>query len=118
MRKQQTFLSVEQKKEMVARYKNGEKRAALALEYNVTLNTVARAIAEFAAGESFRSRQGCNSTLSDHQKAWAYEQYCNGYTIGEIAEALFVSYQTTYNAIAGRPRIKKPLHYDFEKEGA
>ena len=118
MRKQQTFLSVEQKKEMVARYKNGEKRDALALEYNVTLNTVARAIAEYATGESFRSRQGNKCTLSDRQKAWAYEQYCNGYTLNEIAEALFVSYCTIYNAIAGRPRIKKPLHYDFEKEGA
>ena len=118
MRKEQTFLSVEQKKEMVARYKSGEKRAALALEYNVTLNTVSRAIAEFAAGESFRSRQGRNGFLTDQQKAWAYEQYCNGYTMNEIAEALFVSYHTVYNAIAGRPCIKKPLHYDFEKEGA
>ena len=118
MRKEPTFLSVEQKKEMVARYKNGEKRAALALEYNVSLNTVVLAIKKYAAGENFHSRHGSNGILSDQQKAWAYEQYCNGYTMNEIAEALFVSYHTVYNAIAGRPRIKKPLHYDFEKEGA
>ena len=118
MKKEPTFLSVEQKKEMVARYKNGEKRAALALKYNVTLNTVDKTIAKYAAGESFSYRRGNKCALSDHQKAWAYEQYCNGYTMNEIAEALFVSYGTVFNAIAGRPRIKKPLYYDFEKEGA
>lgn len=118
MRKENTYLSVEQKKEMVARYKNGERRDALALEYNVTINTVDNAIAKYAAGESFRSRRGSHGFLSEHQKAWAYEQYCNGYTLNEIAEALYVSYCTIHHAIAGRPRIKKPLHYDFEKEGA
>lgn len=112
------ILTDEQQKEIVARYKNGEKKADLAREYHVCFSTVVNTITRLTPGESFRNRQGRGESLTEPQKAWAYEQYCNGYSQSEIAVALYCDLSTIHRAIAGRPRIKKPLYYDFEKEGA
>lgn len=111
------ILTDEQQKEIVTRYKNGEKKADLAREYHVCFGTVVNTITRLTPGESFRNRQGRGEALTTAQKEWAYEQYCNGYTQAEIAEALFCDISVISHAIAGRPRIKKPLHYDFKKEG-
>lgn len=111
-------LTDEQKKEIVSRYKSGERRADLACAFNVSYGTVNNVISKLTPGESFHSRQGSSETLTEAQKEWAYKQYCKGYTQAEIAVALYCSPITINHAIAGRPRIKKPLHYDFEKEGA
>lgn len=52
--------------------------------------------------------------LSEKQIKWAAEKYCEGYTLSEIAEALFVSFGTIQKSLYGR-KIKKPkLVYDFE----
>lgn len=111
-------LTYEQKKEIVRRYKAGEKRAALAIEYGVCRSTIEKTITALTPGESFLDRRGNGEALTAAQKEWAYEQYCNGYTQFEIAEALFVSHCVVQKAIAGKPRIKKPLYYDFGKEDA
>jgi predicted transcriptional regulator len=111
-------VSDEQRQEIVARYKNGERRKDLAREYNVSLQLICNIIAMLTHGESFRDRQGPGEALTKKQKEWAYEQYCNGYTQSEIADALFCDTVTVWRAINRRPRIKKPLHYDSEKEGA
>lgn len=52
--------------------------------------------------------------LSEKQIKWAAEKHCEGYTLAEIAEALFVSFGTIQKSLYGR-KIKKPkLVYDFE----
>lgn len=57
-----------------------------------------------------------NKALTRKQEEWAYEQWCNGYTRQEIANALFVSTKVISRAFRGRPRIKKILEYDFSEE--
>jgi predicted DNA-binding protein YlxM (UPF0122 family) len=52
--------------------------------------------------------------LTHKQKEWAYAKYCEGYTIEQIANALFVSDKTISKAIHGRPRIRPILTYTEE----
>lgn len=54
--------------------------------------------------------------LSHHDKEWAYEQWCKGYTLAEVATAMNVSSKTIERAIHGRPRIKPVLVYERPKE--
>ena len=56
-----------------------------------------------------------SNLLSWNEKEWAYEQWCNGRTQTEIAEALHCSVKTITRALHGRPKIKPVLHY--RKEG-
>jgi hypothetical protein len=50
--------------------------------------------------------------LNDKQKAWAYEKWCEGRTILEIAIALDVCDRTVRRAINGKPRIRPVLRYE------
>lgn len=50
--------------------------------------------------------------LNDKQKAWAYEKWCEGRTILEIAIALDVCDKTVRRAINGKPRIRPVLRYE------
>ena len=45
------------------------------------------------------------------QKEWAYDQWCNGKTQEQIADALNVSIKTVSRALHGRPKIKPVLMY-------
>jgi hypothetical protein len=55
--------------------------------------------------------------LSFKQIEWAYTKWCEGYTLQQIADALYVCKQTVRRAINGRPRIRPILKYE-EREGA
>lgn len=54
--------------------------------------------------------------LTPKQKKWAYDKWCEGYTIAEIGDALYCSTATVRRAFKGKPKIKPKLHYDFESE--
>lgn len=51
------------------------------------------------------------SLLDWKQKEWAYDQWCNGKTQEQIADALNVSIKTVNRALHGRPKIKPVLMY-------
>lgn len=57
------------------------------------------------------------SALSQKQKSWAYEKWCEGYTLMQIADALDVCEKTIVRAIHGRPRIRPILIYQEEARG-
>ena len=50
--------------------------------------------------------------LTDDEIKWAYEKWCDRYTLHQIADALYVSHATIYNALKGKPRIRPALHYE------
>ena len=52
--------------------------------------------------------------LSWKEREWAYDQWCDGKTQAQIADALNVSVKTISRALHGRPKIKPVLTY---KEG-
>ena len=54
--------------------------------------------------------------LSHKDKEWAYEKWCEGYTIVEVAAAMNVSSKTVTRAIHGRPRIKPVLVYERQMD--
>ena len=54
--------------------------------------------------------------LSHTQKEWAYEKWCEGYTLEQIADALYVCTKTVRRAIQGRPRIRPILKYTKESK--
>jgi len=47
------------------------------------------------------------------QVEWAYEKWCLGYTLAQIAEALHVSSRTVSRAfeLLGKPRVRPKLIY-------
>lgn len=47
--------------------------------------------------------------LTHEQIEWAYEQWCNGCTQAQIADALFVCKKTIQRALKGRKRIRPAL---------
>lgn len=51
--------------------------------------------------------------LTQAQVEWAYEKWCLGYTLAQIAEALDVSSRTVSREFEkmGRPRIRPKLIY-------
>lgn len=51
--------------------------------------------------------RGRPPVLSEDEITWAYEKWCEGYTMQQIAEALYVDRRTIGNVLRGRPR-KKP----------
>lgn len=57
-----------------------------------------------------------NKILTAEQIDWAYHKWCEGYTKSEIADALFVNYQTIYRALRDRKRVRPRLVYNFSKE--
>ena len=61
--------------------------------------------------KSLFDKPGPQSLLSDRQKKWAYEKWCDGYTMYDIAAALGVCYKTIQRAINGKPRIRPVLEY-------
>ena len=48
-------------------------------------------------------------TLSDGEKKYCYDLWCRGYTLGEIAEAMYVSRPTAYAAMGGKPKTKAKI---------
>lgn len=52
--------------------------------------------------------------LTHKQIEWAYEQWCNGYTQVQIADALFVCEKTIRRALKGRMRIRPVLKAEEE----
>lgn len=54
--------------------------------------------------------------LSHAQKEWAYAKWCEGYTLEQIADALYVCTKTVRRAIRGRPRIRPILKYTKESK--
>lgn len=56
--------------------------------------------------------------LSHAQKEWAYTKWCEGYTLEQIADALYVCTKTVRRAIHGRPRIRPILKYTKESKNA
>lgn len=61
--------------------------------------------------KSLFDKPGPRSVLSLKQKRWAYEKWCEGRTMYEIADALNVCYKTVQRAINGKTRIKPVLEY-------
>lgn len=57
-----------------------------------------------------------SSTLTKRQIEWAYKKWCEGYTQGEISEALYVSQNTVYRALKGKSRVRPKLVYNFAEE--
>lgn len=57
-----------------------------------------------------------HQSLTHKEKEWAYEQWCKGYTLVEVAAAMNVCSKTIQRAIHGRPRIKPILVYERPKE--
>ena len=61
---------------------------------------------------------GPSSCLSPKQIEWAYSKWCNGYTLREIAEVLYVAESTVYKSFKGkrkhRPPLKPPGNYAGE----
>lgn len=57
-----------------------------------------------------------SSTLTKKQIEWAYKKWCEGYTQGEISEALYVSQNTVYRALKGKSRVRPKLVYNFTEE--
>lgn len=52
-------------------------------------------------------KRGAKPILSEEESQWAYEKWCEGYTIQQIADALYVCSETIRTALKGKPR-KKP----------
>ena len=50
--------------------------------------------------------------LTNHEKEWAYNRWCEGYTYVDIAAALKVSPETVQKALRRRQRIRPKLIYD------
>ena len=44
-------------------------------------------------------------------KEWVYEQWCNGYTQGEIADAIGCNIKTIQRFLCKKQKIKKTLVY-------
>ena len=49
------------------------------------------------------------SCLSQAQINWAYDKWCAGYSLKEIASALYVSESTVSRCFRGRKKIMPPL---------
>ena len=60
-------------------------------------------------------RRKRSRTLAPEQVEWAYEKWCSGYPLQEIADKLYVSLSVVYKAFDGRKRKRPPLE-SFEKQ--
>lgn len=49
------------------------------------------------------------SLLDWKDKEWVYEQWCNGYTQAEIADAIGCNLKTIQRFLCKKQKIKKPL---------
>lgn len=49
------------------------------------------------------------SSLSKAQIDWAYDKWCSGYSLKEIASKLYVSESTVSRCLNGRKKIMPPL---------
>ena len=67
--------------------------------------------------KSLFAKPGPSPKLTKKQKDWAYDRWCEGYTMYDIAAALDVCYKTVQRAINGRPRIRPILIYQEEARG-
>ena len=47
--------------------------------------------------------------LSQAQIDWAYDKWCAGYSLKEIASKLYVSESTVSRCLQGRKKVKPPL---------
>ena len=54
--------------------------------------------------------------LSNSEKSWAYDMWCIGYTLNQIADALYVCEKTVQRALKGKPRIRPILIYRGESD--
>lgn len=50
------------------------------------------------------------SCLSQAQIDWAYDKWCSGYSLKEIASKLYVSESTVSRCLRGRKKILPPLN--------
>lgn len=57
-----------------------------------------------------------NKALTRKQIYWAYEKWCLGYTLLQIAEALNVCERTVRRAIKDKERIRPILVYEGEEQ--
>ena len=67
--------------------------------------------------KSLFEKPGPQSMLTKKQKDWAYDRWCDGYPMYDIAAALGVCTKTIQRAINGRPRIRPILIYQEEARG-
>lgn len=57
-----------------------------------------------------RKGKGTSSTcLSQAQISWAYDKWCAGYSLKEIASKLYVSESTVSRCLRGRKKAMPPL---------
>lgn len=50
-----------------------------------------------------------NAALTPEQKLWAYNSWCDGFGVTQIATALYVNDKTIWRALRNKPRIRKVL---------
>lgn len=53
--------------------------------------------------------------LTEKQIEWAYKMWCLGYTLPQIADALYVHPATVWRMMGGRPKKRPKLVYTEEK---
>ena len=56
------------------------------------------------------------SLLDWKDKEWVYDQWCNGYTQAEIAEAYGCDIKTIQRFLCKKQKIKKPLVYERKEK--
>lgn len=54
--------------------------------------------------------------LNKKQIEWAYEKWCQGYTMLEIADALYVNERTVGRALKGKQKIRPILTYEWSEQ--
>lgn len=62
----------------------------------------------------FKENQGI---LRPKEIEWAYEKWCEGYTLQQISDALYVCPKTVHRAFKGRERHRPDLVYPDLLEG-
>lgn len=54
--------------------------------------------------------------LTKKEIEWAYEKWCQGYTMLEIADALYVNERTVGRALKGKQKIRPILTYEWSEQ--
>lgn len=70
---------------------------------------------KFCTNYGKKVKVGRPPILTDDERKWAYEKWCEGYSIQEIAEALYVDYQTVRRLFNGKKKDKPKLVYERGK---
>ena len=56
-----------------------------------------------------KGKEARRSCLSQAQIDWAYDKWCSGYSLKEIASKLYVSESTVSRYLSGRKKTMPPL---------